>query len=266
MFSKIKSFQKIVLLSCLCLLFFLLLNPPTVFSKNNKVIFSFNSSSFKKTTQLNHSLWNSWLRKYVNSKGSVNYKSGKKDISKIEKYLRYLLSIDEKLLKNRNKRLAYHLNLYNAMVVYAVIKYYPLKSVMRIQGVSFFNLSFFYKSKKISIDDLEKKIILPVFKEPLIHFALNCASFSCPVLKNRAYTGNGLKSQLVRQTKIYLKNKAFVRLDQNQKKLYMTELFKWYKKDLGNPKKFYIKYASPKINLDSYNIKFTKYNWSLNGK
>ena len=157
--------------------------------------------------------------------------------------------------------------LYNTAVVYGVLKKYPLRSVMKIKGVRFFQLSFYLNNKRISIDELEKKIILPIFKEPLVHFVLNCASYSCPPLRNRAYTGKKLKSQLVKQTKLYLKNKEFARFDAKNKTLHIIELFKWYKSDLGDARLFYKRYGpgAPK-NLNSYKIKFISYNWNLNGK
>ena len=234
-------------------------------SAREVILLDFKKSPLKKLSKVNDARWNAWLARYVKKNGHVNYRAGRKKIGQIQKYIEYLLSVAPASLRGRSSRLAYHLNLYNSLIVYGVLRYYPIKSVRKIKGVSFFDLKFFYKGKKISIDQLEKEIIMPRFKEPLVHFALNCASYSCPPLRNKAYTGRGLKKQLIRQTKAYLKNTNFVRVDHKQKKLQMIELFKWYRSDLGDPKKFYKRYTGSATNVSGFSLEFITYDWSLNG-
>ena len=231
-----------------------------------KILFDFKPSKKIEARRADNRLWNDWLKKYVTRTGYVHYAKGKKDISKIKSYLKYLLSVDFTKIKRRSGRLAYLINLYNSMVIYGVLKYHPIRSVMEIKEVSFFKLSFYFNNKKTSIDDLEKKIILPGFKEPLVHFALNCASYSCPPLRKKAYTGNRLKSQLIQQTKKYLKNKEFVKIQPSNKTIKVVELFRWYKNDLGDPRSFYKKYASSKKDISKFSVQFILYDWSLNGK
>ena len=218
----------------------------------------------KKTFKVNNDPWNQWLRSYVKRNGQVNYKKGKKDIIKIQKYVQYLLSIDSNSLKTKSAQLAYYLNLYNSVVIYGVLRHYPIKSVKKIKNITFFRQRLLHRGKKITINQLESDYILAKFKEPLVHFALNCASYSCPPLKNKAYTGHHLKKQLVKQTKAYLKNKEFIRIKAKKKIFYVIELFKWYKKDLGDPIKFYKKYDNSKVDLSAFEIKYIPYNWSLN--
>ncbi len=240
------------------------LTPSFSSTSKKELLHNIKKITLKKVSKINNTTWNNWLRSYVQKDGKVNYKRGKQEAPKLKKYLEYLLSIDIHSLKSRSSRLAYHINLYNALVIYGVLHYYPIKSVLKIRDVDFFQQTFFYRNKKITLGKFEHEKIFKKFKEPLVHFALNCASYSCPPLKNQAYTGKRLKKQLIWQTKAYLKNKEFFRIDIKNKIFYVIELFKWYKKDLGNPIKFYKRYGSPKINLSPFNFKYISYNWSLN--
>ena len=260
---KFNSLISALQLQAIYLCLFIFLSGAT--SISSKTLLDFNPAKKIKTKIVYNKLWNEWLKKHVTSQGHVRYTKGKKEISKVEKYLKYLLNIEFTNIKGRQNQLAYLINLYNAMVVYGVLKYHPIKSVMKIKGVSFFKLSFYFNNKKITIDDLEKKIIFPKFRQPLVHFALNCASFSCPPLRKIAYTGRKLKSQLIQQTKVYLNNKNFVKIRPSNKTIFIVELFKWYRNDLGDPKVFYKKYASDKRNISGFSVKFIPYDWSLNG-
>ena len=246
----------------LCLFVFFIA-PHDIFPR---VLFDFRPSKKIEIKTIENSLWNSWLNKYVTQTGYVHYTRGKKDISKIRSYLEYLLSIEFIKIKGGSEQLAYLINLYNAMVVYGVLKYYPVRSVMKVEGVSFFKLSFYFNNKKMSIDDLEKRVILSKFDEPLVHFVLNCASYSCPPLRKTAYAGDRLKLQLVQQTQSYLKNKEFVNVQASNNTIKLVELFRWYQNDLGDPRLFYQKYASSKKDISKFSVRFIPYNWSLNGE
>ena len=254
--------QKQIFSICLCITVFFAL-PDSI---SPQTLFEFRPSKKVERKTINNRSWNNWLKKYVTKAGYVYYKNSLKDIPQIDRYLKYLLSSKSSKIRGRSHRLAYLINLYNAMVAYGVLKYYPIKSVMRIKGVNFFKLSFYFNGKKITIDDLEKRIILPKFKEPLAHFALNCASYSCPPLRRTAYTGNRLKSQLIQQTRSYLKNTEFVRIEPANQTMKVIELFRWYKSDLGDPRSFYKKYISHKKDISNFSVEFIPYNWSLNGK
>ncbi len=230
------------------------------------MLLDYQPKKYIKTKKPDNSLWSKWLKKNVSAKGVVKYKKGKKKEKLVKKYLKKLLSIDHDRLKNPEERLAFFINLYNAIVVYGVLKNYPINSVNDVRNPSFFNQKFYLKGIKTSIDDLEKKIILKRFKEPLVHFALNCASYSCPPLRNKPYRGKNLKTILTKQTKLYLNNSEFVRIDRDKKEFRVIELFKWYKSDLGYPKKFYTKYSGKYYNLSNFKIVYIKYNWELNNK
>ena len=222
--------------------------------------------NYKVVSKIDNNLWNSWLKKNVSATGFVNYQQGSLQKTLVLHYLKYLLQIDGEQIRPKKEQLAYYINLYNALVVYGVLKYYPIKGVFQIKNVSFFKLSFYLKNKKITIDRLEKEVILPKFKNPLVHFALNCASYSCPILLNQAYNRKNISSLLIKNTQIYLQDKRFAKLDTKKKILHLVELFQWYKKDFPNIKKFYKKYANVTLNLNNYSISYIPYRWSLNGK
>ncbi|RME89395.1 MAG: DUF547 domain-containing protein, partial [Candidatus Hydrogenedentota bacterium] len=184
-------------------------------------------SKILQVKKVDNHLWKKWLRKYVTKTGWVKYSAGKKDISLVKAYTKQLRSINVNGLKNRNEKLAFYINLYNSMTVLGVYQYAHINSVMSRKG--FFKANFYLVKKKISLDVLENKIIRPKFREPLVHFALNCASYSCPPLRNEPYEGYKLYRQLKEQAKKYMSNPKFVKIDDKEKTLYLIELFKWYK-------------------------------------
>ncbi len=225
---------------------------------------------YKIIKTVDNTLWNTWLKKYVVGR-SVDYQRGKKDYHLVKSYVDYLLSINYKVLRNREEQLAYLINLYNALIVKVTYKYYPIKSVMKLgkqlvqkYNWSFFDSKFSLLGQKISLNTLEKKIILAKFNQPLIHFAMNCASRSCPELRNSAYEGTSLKRALIVQTQKYLHLKEYMRVDHVAKKIYVISLFKWYAHDLGDPRLFYKQYTKLDIDLSKYQIEYIKYDWSLN--
>ena len=246
--------------------YFLLIS---IFFSNNlfaQMIIDFKAQSLAAVKTANHALWDSWLRQYVSEDGSVNYSGGKLKSGQIEKYLKTMLSIDPKKLGSRNEKLAYYINLYNAATVYAVLKRIPIKSVMHdIPDSGFFKAGFYLHNKLTSLNDLENKIIRPLFKDARIHFALNCASKSCPKLMNRSFQANTLIRDLNRQTRVYLSNSMYAKYSENENKLYLVELFKWYREDFENLVAFYNKFTDSSV-PESVQIVFTQYDWALNGK
>ena len=211
------------------------------------------------------------LKKYVTNKG-VNYDGFKKDEKLLDEYLAILNSTNVKSLSKKSL-FAFYINAYNAFTIKLVLTKYPgINSIKEIG--SFFsnpwNKKFILlQGKTISLDHIEHKILRPKFKDPRVHFAINCASKSCPPLRNEPYKGELLENQLDDQAREFINNKknTFIKKDT----LFISKIFKWFEKDFSNnPILFIRRYAfeelKEKLDSSGKNIKiiYLNYDWTLN--
>jgi len=144
-----------------------------------------------------HKDWNDLLKTHVSSKGKVNYAGFKADQSRLDTYLAILSNNPPQKDWSRDKKLAYWINLYNGYTIRLVISNYPIKSITELDDGKPWDRKWIkVGSKTYSLNNIENDIIRPQFKEPRIHFAVNCASYSCPRLRAEAYTAKRLDQQL----------------------------------------------------------------------
>lgn len=168
----------------------------------------------------------------------------------------------------RNQQLAFYLNAYNANILAEILADFPTKGPGN--GSALGRAKFFrwnkitVAGKKLSFADLENKIIRKQFNEPRIHFALNCASTSCPPLHNLAFHADTIDQTLTTLTKNYLnENPHGLKLEGPT--VCLSEIFDWYRADFndGNLIPYLNQYRTKKIPAGT-NIKFIPYDWSLN--
>lgn len=226
-----------------------------------------------------HSAFTDLLQKHVRN-GKVNYQGLKADQAALDAYVSQLESVCKMSFSSwkPNDKQAFFINAYNAYTLRLVLKYYPITTIQKVPGgdawqqksVSLKNLF----GKKTTLHHLENNIIRKRFKDPRIHFALNCASNGCPDLQNRAYLGTQLNRQLQRVTTSFLANANHNRFNADTSTLYLSKIFDWYKGDFGGDRKlvaYFMKYA-PKVvkeqlaQTDATQIKvvFNEYDWRLN--
>jgi len=209
-----------------------------------------------------HSIWNVLLQRHVNDNGDVDYKGFKKDVNILESYLSMFSDHMPTETWNRNEVLAYWINAYNAFTVKLIIVNYPTNSIKDIKdpwGMRFFKLG----EKWYNLSEVEHKILRKM-DEPRIHFAINCASFSCPKLLNTAFTATNLEAQLEAVTSNFINDPTRNKITGNSAEL--SQIFKWFKKDFttqGNLITYLNKYADTKL-ASSAKIGYLKYDWSLN--
>jgi hypothetical protein len=170
--------------------------------------------------------------------------------------------------ESRDVALAYYINAYNAWILHLVLESYPLKSVREIAplfGV-FTGDRIVVNGKQMSLNHLEKQIIIKQFKEPRIHFAINCASRSCPPLVNVPFTAGELNAQLDKVTRNFAPSPHAARMDPSGKRILLSKIFDWYADDFkpaGGPVPFlnrYLKSPLPK----AASVGYQNYDWSLN--
>ena len=210
------------------------------------------------------------LSLYVNDSGKVNYRKIIENPFALNQYLEFIEEVSPDshpdYFKTENSKKAYWINTYNALILKIMVEN-PGKNIL---DVSLFGGVIFYKkfkigNKKISPSFIENKILRKM-SDPRIHFAINCASKSCPPLGNRILIEDQLDIQLDSKASIFINDQDNVFIDHKNKIIYLNRIFKWFKKDFGNLSKYISKYIK-EVNYQSikdYKIKFLKYDWTKN--
>ncbi len=263
------------------MLFLLILYIPLSFAAPIKSLWDiwqpYNANS---TKVINHQLYQNFLTKYVSTNAQglnlVHYSAvTPQDKAELERYLSQMsvVSIAE---YNRNEQLAYWINVYNALTIETILNHYPVQSIRDIKLGGFFSDGP-WDAKLLTIDhipvslnDMEHRIIRPIWNDPRTHYALNCASYSCPNLQKTAYTGASVNRMLTSDAKAYINSPRGVDIKNNQ--LIISSIYDWYQIDFGSNDQAVIthleQYADPALakQLKSFNmIAGYQYNWQLNG-
>ena len=224
-------------------------------------------------SSVNHSLFGDLLHKYV-SNGNVNYAGLKSEEDKLDQYLALLQGVDSKTL-SRKEQFAFYANVYNAWTIKLILTKYP--GIESIKELGIFNTGPWKKKvvrlsgETVSLDHIEHDILRPRFKDPRVHFAVNCAAKSCPPLRSEPYLAEKLDQQLDEATRSFINNPGSYRLEGQN--LHVSRIFKWFSEDFNEDALgFYIKYANAELKKklgsgpEKINIKYLAYDWSLNGK
>jgi hypothetical protein len=202
------------------------------------------------------------LKLYVTHDGEVDYVGFKKDRRMLTNYIKALGEQMPNDDWSTAEKLVYWINAYNALTVDLILRNYPLKSIKDIKNP--WNQRLWKLGDKwYNLDEIEHKILRKM-NEPRIHFAINCASFSCPPLLNQAFYAEKLEAQLTNVTKAFLANTQRNTITENQ--LEISKIFKWFAKDFkqnGSLIDFLNQYSEVKINANAKK-KYKDYDWTLN--
>jgi hypothetical protein len=220
---------------------------------------------------VDNQIWAELLKKYVKP-GGVDYAGFKSEQDKLEQYLKVLEHTDLKSL-SRNELFAYYINAYNAWTIKLILSAYPgIKSIK--------DLGTFWKSpweKKFvridgdvyTLDYIENHILRARFKDPRVHFAINCSAASCPPLRSEPYRGATLDPQLDQSTRSFINDPDKYRLEGNT--FYVSRIFDWFSEDFnGDVVGFYLTYAQDGLKeklaekKSVIQVKYLHYDWSLN--
>ncbi|UII74680.1 DUF547 domain-containing protein [Flagellimonas sp. HMM57] len=209
-----------------------------------------------------HDSWNALLKKYVDDDGNVDYVGLKNNSTGLDGYLKQLGQNPPSSSWSKNERLAFYINLYNAATVKLILDNYPVQSIKDIPNR--------WKEEWIplgegttSLNDIEHKILRKM-DEPRIHFAINCASYSCPKLLNTAFTSQNMERLLNKASVDFVNDKKRNRFENGQ--AYLSKIFKWYKSDFTEKTSLleYINtYLDNPVNKKA-KIDYLDYDWSLN--
>lgn len=216
--------------------------------------------------------WDALLHTFVTADGGFRYKALAADAEALAKLNAFTAQVDtaDTSKLSREEALAFYINAYNAMTIAEVLKLWPVTSVLKKDG-------FFDKTKhtvageSLTLNELETTKIRTPFNEPRIHFLVNCASASCPVLVGEAITAANLESLLQRQATEYVSRTT--RFPKGKKALEISSIFDWYKDDFGGPegvRAFIAAHVAPEQRAfvaDSANkMGFFNYDWNTNAR
>lgn len=217
-----------------------------------------------------HSIFDKLLKENVNDNGLVNYQAFKEN-KLFDDYINKISTADLSKM-GKSEKLAFLINAYNALTIKNVLINFPIDSPMDVEGF-FKEKKFTVAGMELTLDELEYKHILPIDKL-LPHFGLVCAAVSCPKLIRTAYTGETVYNQLEENGKVFLDDGFKNRLDREAKILYLSSIFKWFRKSFEEKfgslketaKQFMDTNDRKFLNEYEVEIKFLKYNWKLNSQ
>lgn len=271
MLKSVITFGLVVLLS---------MANPCQASLNKNLMPRWQANNPLSTATISHDDWQAFLDKYVfvNEEGInlVDYKHlTKKDTQKLKAYIHRLSTIDIDNY-NRNEQLAYWINLYNALVIQTVATYYPVANIQEINiSPGLFSIGPWganlvkVKNIDLTLDDIDNRIIRPIWNDPRTHYALNDATIGAPNIKRYAFSGPRINEQLNQAAFEYVNSLRGVQVIEG--KLIISKIYDWYLEDFGGTRKLVIKHLAQfakdplssqlkHINtIDSY-----IYNWHIN--
>ncbi|MDX1906719.1 MAG: DUF547 domain-containing protein [Bacteroidia bacterium] len=214
---------------------------------------------------VSHAAFDALLKKYVTPAGVVNYKGFIQDKVAFQAYLDLLSQHAPQADWSYEHRLSYWINAYNAFTIKLIMDNYPVKSIRDLhQGKPWDHKFIKIGTQTYSLNDIEHNILRKQFSEPRIHFAINCASKSCPPLLNQAYTAASVGRQLDRVARTFIRNTRLNTFTAQAAEV--SSIFDWYKDDFtkkGTLIAYLNKYASVQLSADAV-ITYKSYDWSLN--
>jgi hypothetical protein len=176
-----------------------------------------------------HQSYDQLLSQHVNqAEGTVDYGSLKQNQKALEQYLGRIADAELETLP-RDEQLALLINAYNAYTLKLILENYPDIESIKDLSNPWSTERYEVGGHTLSLDQIEHELIRPVYKDPRIHFAVNCAAVDCPYLASFAYTGAELDDQLDSRTDAILTNEQFVSVEENT--LRYPKVMKWYRSD-----------------------------------
>jgi uncharacterized protein DUF547 len=184
------------------------------------------------------------LEKHVDARGMVNYRALKAAPADLDAFLHSVAHLESRMFKKWSEpdRIAFWINVYNALTLKAIINNYPIEadgvsawrypknSIRQIDGV-WKDLNFRVLRHAMTLDEIEHKTLRKDFSEARIHVALVCAAKGCPRLLNKPYEGATLKAQFEAQARSLLSQSKKFRIDRRKKVVYLSAIFDWFDKD-----------------------------------
>lgn len=232
------------------------------------------------TQELDHGAWQRFLETYLASRGDdlnvIDYgRVSSADQAALSGYVDALAATPITRF-NRNQQLAYWINLYNALTTKVVLDHYPVDSIRDIKiSPGLFKSGPWDKElltiegEPLTLNDIEHRILRPIWKDPRIHYAVNCASVGCPNLQSRAFTAANTETLLNKAARDYINSSRGVKITDTR--IQVSSIYKWFREDFGTSDQDVInhlqQYAQPQLKTALSGISRIAddyYDWSLN--
>ena len=231
------------------------------------------------TDAIAHEQWQALLDAYLRTDtadGIYRFDYGavsKSDRQRLQAYLGSLTAIDPRNYP-RSQQLPYWINLYNALTVAVVLEHYPVSSIRKIYG-GLFNTGPWDETLievagvGLSLNDIEHRILRPIWRDPRIHYAVNCASLSCPNLAADAYTASNVERLLDEGARAYINHPRGVAVAADR--IVASSIYDWYQGDFGGSESalvtHWLAFAEQELAaaLQAVDGRFSyQYDWNLN--
>jgi hypothetical protein len=229
-----------------------------------------------------HRAWDGLLRKHVAVQGGgrasqVRYAAMAQERGVLKSYLAQLSRVDEQEFKrwDRARQMAFLINAYNAFTAEKILTRYPdIRSIWdfgKLFGNPFKDRFFTLFGQPFSLDAIEHGVLRKTYRDPRIHFAVNCASVGCPMLREEAYVAERLERQLEEQAARFLSDRTRNRYRDG--KLEVSRIFDWFKEDFDPRDKYFARHAAllsdnsvhrAELARGDVPLVFLDYDWSLN--
>ncbi|HYN13190.1 MAG TPA: DUF547 domain-containing protein [Burkholderiales bacterium] len=221
-----------------------------------------------------HAAWDGLLKRHVvlaqDAKASaLSYAGMAQERAALKSYLASLSAVSRGQFDAwpRARQMAFLINAYNAFTVEKILTRYPdIRSIWdfgKVFGNPFKDEFFMLLGGKTSLDGVEHRMLRPVYRDPRIHYAVNCASIGCPMLREEAYVGERLERQLEEQAVRFLSDRSRNRYRDGR--LELSKIFDWFKEDFEPREGYFARYAAVLGVPDRIPpLSFLDYDWSLN--
>ncbi|MFZ3409664.1 DUF547 domain-containing protein [Vibrio chagasii] len=230
-----------------------------------------NQSNEANSEQVSHQSWQQFLDSYLVKQGQntlVRYQAvTATDKSKLKQYIKQLEQVNP-LEYSKAEQYAYWANLYNAVTVDLILDAYPVKSITKLGGLFSFGPwgddAVSVNGKPLTLNDIEHRILRPIWQDPRTHYAVNCASLGCPNLQSQAFTSDNTETLLEQAASEFVNSDKGVVLVKGNK-LQLSSIYEWFAVDFGNQQQLI-------QHLNQYRVEPVKntdkisydYDWSLN--
>lgn len=229
---------------------------------------------------IDHTLWDNLLSRHVRTSGQgvnlVDYRGfSTADRTMLADYIAHLAGVPISRF-DRDQQLAYWINLYNALTVQVVLDHHPVDSIRDIRiSPGWFAIGPWDKTLisiegvDLTLNDIEHRILRPIWRDPRVHYVVNCASIGCPNLRDRAYPGTGIDTLLDQAAAAYVNDPRGVSIVDGE--VSVSKIYDWFIEDFGGSEATVLRhlqhYAAPELaaRLEAIGkLSDEHYDWSIN--
>ena len=210
-------------------------------------------------------VWQGFLDLVVDDRGFVRYDAAQTPAARklLDEYVAQIARATPAKFLADNDRLAFYINAYNALVIHGVLRYWPISSVDDAGAMHYFfrERAYVFAGQKVSLHGFETNILRKY--DPRMHFAINCASYSCPPLSPVAWYPETLEQQLEKAKKAFIRQTSSY--DPVAQTVTLSKIFEWYEDDFGGREGVLAMLSEQFPEAGSgAEIVYDPYDWSLN--